>query len=151
MAKLYFVKKAQKTYRGTGIKKGTPYWWFKHRRGPKVRCKTKPHRGAYATTSLFLRTVWLIEDDLRKLMDDAELAETNGDSESELDLGTEAELIRGLAEDCRFTKESIDRAFPNGCPTADQMEERAEACDSIADALEAGDIERALSELSSVS
>lgn len=42
MARLHFVKKARRTYRGTGIKKGSSYYWWKFNYGAKQRSLKKP-------------------------------------------------------------------------------------------------------------
>lgn len=66
MARLHYVKKARRTYYGTGIKKGSGYYWWKFNYGAKQRSKTKPKpqqltRDDYA---ILLLDVDDIKDDL---------------------------------------------------------------------------------------
>lgn len=63
MTTAHFVKKARKTIRGTGIKKGDSYWWWKFRHGEKHVSKTQP-RQSQLTGSEFLGTVFSIEESL---------------------------------------------------------------------------------------
>lgn len=132
MAKLHFVKRAAKTYRGTGIKKGQMYWWWQKMRprgaGPKVRgtifrSPVKPPRSAYATTSPFLGAMMDLEDRFPNC-------------ESASDVEEIATEVRALGDDCQEKIDSVSQSFRNGCPTADLLQSRIDSCNSIADELD---------------
>lgn len=130
MAKLHYVKRALKTYRGTGIKKGQPYWHYKHYRGPKVRCKNQPPRSAYLTTSPFVKAMMNLEDRTEEL-------KSNTDKDYAVDeLRSIADEVREVGETCREGHENMSGNFPNGCPTLDLMQSRIEACETIASKLD---------------
>lgn len=131
MARLHFVQRAAKTYRGTGIRKGKPYYWYKHRRGPKVRSLSKPPRSAYLTTSAFIAEMMDLEDEFQ--------GSHNADEWRDI-----AERVRSAGEDCREKRDAMEGSFPSGCPTMELLETRAEACEQIA-----GDIESAIDEIDS--
>lgn len=119
MAKLHFVKKARKTYRGTGVKKGDSYYFFKHRRGPIVRSKNRPPRSSYVTTSPFLGELMDMEDNLTGSIDSGKFAEAS-------------DRLREMAQECEEKASNMEATFPNGCPTIDQMKERMDFCENLA-------------------
>ena len=45
--------------------------------------------------------------------------------------------VSSLGEECQSKFDSVKGAFPNGSPTADLLESRIQACERIADELEA--------------
>lgn len=133
MARLNFVKKAQKTIRGTGIKKGMSYFWYKHYRGQKVVSKEPPRRSRYSTTSPFLAGMMDAEDDFQELS-----SSDKPEIESfALSLRGIAETVEQLGDDCESSADNMESAFPNGCPTIELLRERKETCDRIKDEIEA--------------
>jgi hypothetical protein len=61
MARAHYVKKARKTIRGTCVKKGQPYYWWKFRRSGKYYSLTPPTR-AQLTQSAFYGALYTLED-----------------------------------------------------------------------------------------
>lgn len=140
MAKLHFVKKAAKTYRGTGIKKGDEYWFYftmrprnggSKDRGKRILCRTKPRRSSYATTSDFVGRMMDAEDDLAELLANGFENETITGA-----LGAIAEQVRELGDETQSKLDGVSDAFPNGCPTIDLLESRVQSCETIADEIE---------------
>lgn len=132
MTTLHYVKRANKHYPAEGIRKGDPYFWYKHRvngrGGPKIRCKNRPPRSAL-TSSPFLACMMDAEDRLWAAVD----------AYSGVDL---AEVLRGIAEtvddkteECIRGKEDMEKVFASGCPTLDLLQERIEACEELTQTL----------------
>jgi len=140
MPKVHFVKKARKSNKAAGIKKGDSYYWWKFRRGGKQVSLTRP-RPSQLTQSEFLSTVLGLEERISAIDVD------NADDMEALaaDLSSAAEEIRSLADDCREKASNMESAFSGGSPTIDLLNERADACDRIAD-----DLERAYGDAESI-
>lgn len=123
MTRLHFVKKARKTIRGTGIKKGDSYYWWRFRRCPKQYSKTRPRR-SQLTRSAYQAELWDLEDGLKG--DDAETLASACEAA--------ADRLDEIAEEQRGNKENMPESLQNG-PTGDLLDERAQACEDIAEEL----------------
>ena len=126
VSKLHFVKKSRKNYRAEGIKRGDAYWWFKHYKRSKVRCKAKPPRSAYSTMSPFLGALMDAKDELNRMTAEHATPEEFRDKLEEL-----VGVVEELAEQCETSLEGSLAAFPGGCPTADLLQQRVEACRTL--------------------
>jgi hypothetical protein len=116
MARVHYVKKARKA--NPVAKKGEPYYWWKNRTpgraaGVKRYSKTQP-RPSQVTASEFLSSC-----------------------------RTAAEAYREIASSCEDKYGNLEQAFPGGCPTMELLEQRRDACETLADTLDgaADDIE----------
>ncbi len=128
MPRVHHVKSARKPQKAHGIKKGDSYYWWKFKLGGKCVSKTPPRR-SQLTRSEFYATLWDIEDGMVVAPED-ELEDVASALESA------AEEVRQLGEDCGGKADSLDSAFPNGCPSLELLRERQEACDQLADNLD---------------
>ena len=129
MPKLNFVKKARKTIRGTGIKKGDSYYWWKFRFGGKRVSKTRPRR-SQLTESDFYASMWDWEDSL-----EVKGPFTADDCESLAgDLESIADEVESLGQD---QDEKLNN-MPDALQESDMGEllrSRSEGCERIADEL----------------
>ena len=133
-ARLHHVKKARKTYRGTGVKKGCEYWWWSFKFGPRHMSLTKPPRSRL-TRSAFLGTIWDLEDGLKAQADALAASE---ESLEALAAACEqaAEEVRALGQECASTRDNMPQQLQDNPSNGGLLQERAEACETIADALE---------------
>lgn len=157
---LHFVKKARKTIRGSGIKKGESYYWWKFYRLSKQVSKTKP-KPSQLIRSEFLSTVQAyaeeivgigdidtaqsripeIIDELNTLADEQESKKENmPDSLQEAFVG---ELLQSRADNLRGFAEALGAVDLN-VGSADGEEEGEESEEGDA---EDGEIREALSTL----
>lgn len=144
MTTLHHVKKARKTIRGTGVKKGGPYWWWRFRvngRGSVKHVSTVRPRRSQLTRSPFLQVLYEAED---RLLDATNVFVSSGGGLDGLitAINDAAETVREERVTCGEklcnTPEPLKEA-----PTGVLLAEREEACERIADELEnaAADIE----------
>lgn len=128
MTRLHYVKKARNTYRGTGVKKGYSYYWWKFAYGKKQFSLTKPRR-SQLTRSVFLGSMMDLEDRYN------EIGGSPVEYKSELEeIKGEVDGIKGGIEE---SLSNMEAAFPNGCPTIDQLLGRIAALEEISSQLEA--------------
>lgn len=139
MTKLHFVRRARKTYRGTGVKKGMPYWWWKFQKQPRRISLTKPPRSALVR-SPFLSALLDLEDRYESLNGNrvCESEEEVDDFNDEVD--EIASDLEQLAEECEEARSNMADKFPNGCPTMELLEQRVERCREIAEELRNGGV-----------
>lgn len=136
MTRLHFVKKARKAIRGSGIKKGDSYYWWKFRRGPKLVSKTRPARSRL-TRSPFYASMYDLEDRHGALS-------AEGDDDAEPDnkddivdeLRGIAEEVRAVGEECQDKHDNMPQGLQEG-DTGQLLLERVDQCNEIADSLEA--------------
>lgn len=159
MPRVHHVRKAAKTHRKLGIKKGSSYfWWY----GPKPRGKgrgvkrvslTRP-RPSQLTQSEFLSAIYGAEEQVTDAMlrvgaiDDAEAeGDLDGDSTgSYADIFDKSGLLCILQEakdavdeqrsECESKVENVREKFPNGCPSLEILQARIGACETISDAID---------------
>jgi len=134
MTKATFVKKAQKDYPESGIKKGDSYWHWAFAFGPKYKSKTKPTR-SQLTRSNFYQTLYAIEDALSDRFKEVTSAD---DIQSALD-----ELISEIEELRDETQGSLDN-MPSQLQDADSgqlLQERIEGLESWVSDLQGVDID----------
>lgn len=140
MPKVHFVKKARKDNKARGIKKGDSYYWWSFMvggRGSKRYSKTKP-RPSQLTQSEYLSTVYGMQEEI----DDEAQGVDGKDSFDEFlcTLKEKAEELRSFGGEQADKASNMESAFPSGNQTIDMLNERADACERIADELEcAGD------------
>lgn len=139
MARLNFVKKARKADKRAGIKAGDAYYWWQFRYGPKHKSKTRPRR-SQLTQSEYYGTIWEIEDELLEAARTRDPVEIASVAESLRD------RVEELQNEIQDKMDSLEQAFPNGCPTSELLQERFDACeqavqdlDTIKDAAESYD------------
>ena len=124
MTKLHYVKRARKAYPKQGIKKGDQYWWWKFRVGSrssgKIRSATKP-RPSRLTRSEFHSAILAAQE----AVNDAVGA---GGDKLVAALEDAKSTVESLGEECRERYDGMSERFPNGCPTMELLEQRAEAC-----------------------
>lgn len=130
MARAHFVKKARKDGpEGSGVKKGDSYYWWAFmvggRGGPKRYSKTPP-KASQLTQSEFLGTLGDIADEIGALPADDSLEQSVADI---------AQRVRELGEETSSKKDNLPDSLQNGAP-GEQLQERADKCESIADELE---------------
>ncbi len=137
MTTLHHVKKARKAQRRHGIKRGDSYFWWAFRigsRSVKHVSKARPRRSQYQTQSPFLRQMLDGEDEVKKAADEFM---ASGDKDAFLEaIKAVGENVRILAEECRSSRENLPPSLREGAP-GQRLEDRAEACERIADELEA--------------
>lgn len=125
MARAHFVKKARKSIRGTDVKKGDSYWWWKFRFGGKNVSKTKPRR-SQLTQSDFYGTIYDIEDEI------SALTAGDGIQESVEDI---VGRLRDISSEQIEKKDNMPESLQESS-TGELLQERADACESAADELE---------------
>jgi hypothetical protein len=133
MARAHFVKKARKAIKGTDIKPGDSYYWWKFRFGGKHCSKTRP-RASQLTSSDKKSRAYAAAETLEdiKVDDDSTL----DDLKSQLD--DVASEVGEIAQEYRDSKDNM--------PEALQESDVAQQCEENADALESWqtDIEQCL-------
>ena len=133
MPKLHFVKKARKAIRDSGIRKGDSYYWWKFRRGGKRVSKTRPRR-SQLTQSEFYAAMYDAEDDVADAIDVFRKGGELANLAAALDEASST--ISDLASECEDKASNLESAFPNGCPSLELLQTRAEQATNIADELE---------------
>ena len=130
MTRAHFVKKARKDHPEGDIKKGDSYWWWAFmvggRGGPKHYSKTQP-KASQLTQSEYLGSIADIQDELNALGADDGLQSAVEDI---------ASRIRELGEEQQSKKDNLPDSLQES-ETGQLLEERAQACESAADELEA--------------
>lgn len=132
MPRLHFVKKARKPIKDAGIKKGDSYYWWKFRFGGKRVSKTQPRR-SQLTQSDFLSSMYDFEDNFYESIKGVEDAE---DESVVDDFRSIADEVRAFGDEQADKASNMESAFPSGNPTIDLLNERQEACESIASEIE---------------
>lgn len=130
MPRPHYVKKARKSYKADGIKKGDPYWWWKFNFGPKIRSKTQP-RASQLTRSDFYATLYDLQDDVESLVAGDGLKDAVSDI---------ADRIRTLGEECADRLSNMPDSLQES-DTGNLLQERSDACEAAADEFEAIDFE----------
>lgn len=120
-------KVASKDYPGTDIKKGDTYYSWQLYRQP-VQRSLKPPRPSQLTTGKRSTALAALE----ALHDATDGASCPDDIAQALE--TCAEEIRGVAEEYRESVSNMEEAFPNGSPTIEQCNEKADALEEFANA-----------------
>lgn len=131
MTTLHFVKKARKTFRGTGIKRGDAYFWwaFRNRSGPSIihRSKEKPRRSRL-TRSEFEATLWNAEDSVAAAV---VAFRQDGDHEALREACEDAaDSVEEAGEECASKRDNMPEGLQD-CGTGELLGERAEACERI--------------------
>lgn len=134
MAKLHFVRKARKSYKRWGIRKGQSYWfWYKMGAGRfsgKICSTSRPPRSAYLTSSPYTGAMMDLEDRFNGIDPEEGALEVSSVLE---DLASE---VRDLGSECGDKVDGMSSAFPNGCPTLELLQARVDACEALARALD---------------
>lgn len=141
MARVHYVKKARKTVKALGIKKGQPYYWWKFRFGGK-RVSLTPPRQSRLTQSEYLSAIYgaeeTVEDALSAFVhaDEGDTDDFEGSRSDVVDALNEAKsAVEEQRDACNEKADNVEQAFPNGSPVLDQLRERAEKCDEIISSL----------------
>ena len=136
---VHTVKKARKTYRGTGIKKGDKYYWWKFRYGSKIKSKVYP-KPSQLTQSEFLSTIYELTDRIEAFSDGLNRADVISEIE---DIASE---IRSLGEEQEDKRSNMPDQLQDA-PSGELLEQRAEECSTMADSLESIDTGADLDEI----
>ena len=121
MTKLHYVRRAFRTYRGTGVKKGMPYFWWKFSYKKKQYSLVRPKR-SQLTRSVFLGAMMDLEDTY------ASISQLDGAFATINTIRDELEEIRDVTEE---SLRNMEEQFPNGCPTIELLTLRVEQCKDI--------------------
>jgi hypothetical protein len=142
MARVHYVKKARKA--NPVAKKGEPYYWWKNRTpgraaGVKRYSKTQP-RPSQVTASEFLSSCLAAQEDFEA---GTSITKELTKDDAAAACRTAAEAYREIASSCEDKYGNLEQAFPGGCPTMELLEQRRDACETLADTLDgaADDIE----------
>ena len=129
MPRVHFVKKARKTKKAFGIKKGQSYYWWAFRYGGKRVSKTYP-RPSQLTQSEYFSTAYQLQEQIEDLKIEGEEQE---------DIANE---LRSVADELRsLGQETSDKVsnMPEQLQDSDigqMLEERGECCETTADELD---------------
>lgn len=147
VARLHQVKSARKPQGKCGgcdktIRKGQPYvWWtvgfrsrFKHKRCGECKVPPPSARESNSSMSLLLAAGEGLSEALAA-------ATSTDDVKSAVE--TAAEGVRDAISDWEEKKENLEQAFPNGSPAIEEIEEHIGNAESLADELEAFEVEEA--------
>ncbi len=120
MARVHFVKKAQKDDKEQGIKRGDSYYWWKFRYGGKIKSKTEP-KPQQLTQSAYQIMLYDMADII------SELNPENGvDSITEA-LDNLKQMIEDSREECEQSLENIPEQLRDssgaGCTLTERIEE----------------------------
>lgn len=126
MARVHFVKKARKSNKRLGIKKGKPYYWWQHRNCPK-QVSLSPPKPSQTTRSEYYAQAYSIQESVIESGFPSDVADS---------FRSASEEVRSLAEEQREKVSNMEERFPNGCPSMETLNERADACDALADELD---------------
>lgn len=130
MPKLHHVMHARKAQPANGIEKGDSYYWWEFRNGGKHVSKTRPRR-SQLTQSEFYAAMWEAEDSL------TEAVSLTSDKDGILEaLNSALDTVRDQMDSCADKVSNMESAFPNGSPTIDLVQQRADRCEEIVDELE---------------
>lgn len=133
MARANFVKKARKD--NSVVKAGESYWWWSFRFGGKHLSKDRP-RPSQLTQSEFMSQILAIGEEI----EDYSLEDFVIVSDLEGIRDDWCERIRGLGEEQSDKKENMPEGLQEGS-TGELLEGRYDACETMADELEAIDID----------
>lgn len=125
MARAHFVQKARKAIKGTDIKKGDSYWWWKFRHGSKHTSKTQP-RPSQLTQSDFYSRVYAAQEAIEDCSASDEVRDVRDSVASDL---------RELGEECQGKHDNMPESLQQG-DTGQLLEERAQVMEAAADELE---------------
>lgn len=128
MARLHFVKKAQKDYPESNIKKGESYYWWKFNYGRKQKSKSKPSR-SQLTQSDFYGQLWDIQDSIEKF-----IAETIED-----DIGGMTSELQDLLDECQEKLDNMPKQLQESSDSGMLLQERIENLESYVSDLESID------------
>jgi hypothetical protein len=134
MPRVTFVKKARKDHPAGGIKKGESYYWWKFRHGGKHYSRKRP-RPSQLTMSDKLSRLYAAQESVEDALRDSCLPEDWRSTVEEA-----ANEVREIGEEYQESCDNIRDQFTDS-PTADECEEKAEACQSLADELEGLDFD----------
>lgn len=127
MPRVHYVKKARKTVKGTCIKKGEPYYWWKFRRGGKHTSPTRPRQSQLTQSDKKSRAYAAAEQLEDISVDaDADLDDLKGQVESI------ADEIEEIASEYRESRENMPEALQDS-DVGQLCEENADALESWAD------------------
>jgi len=129
MARLHFVKKAQKDYPEAKIKKGDSYYWWKHNFGRKQKSKTKPSR-SQLTQSNFYSQLYNIQDTI------AESFTVEG---IEGDLESLVGDLQNLLDECQESLDNMPEQLKDTSAAGETLTERIENLETYISELEAID------------
>jgi len=134
MARAIFVKKARKD--NSAVKAGESYWWWSFRFGGKYYSKTRP-RPSQLTQSEFTSQILEIGEEIEDISDLPFVTNVLDLESLRDDL---ASKIRELGEEQDSKRENMPEGLQEG-PTGELLENRYDACETMADELDNIDID----------
>ena len=133
MAKVNFVKKAQKDYPEYEIKKGESYYWWKFRFGGKHVSKTPPKR-EQLTQSNYLISLYAVEDSLNNLEQSSSLDTIQDDIEGIIG------DIENIKSECEEKLQNMPEHLQESSSSGQMLQERIENLDNFVSELEGIDL-----------
>ena len=135
MPRVTFVKKARKSYPGTGIKKGDSYYHWKFRRGSIHRSLTAPRR-SQLTQSEYLGAMYDLEDRFQDALAVFRDGTDNGDFDTfSGEVRDIAGEVREQGQNCADRRSNMPDQLQDS-ENGERLQSRSEACDTLADELE---------------
>lgn len=131
MTTLHHVKKARKAIRGTGIKKGDSYYWWRFAFSSKQVSKERPRRSQYATRSEHLGAIYDIEDDLAAL--------TVEDISESFSLDEYIQQLEEVRDTCEERLSNMPDQLQEA-PAGQTLQEYIDACENWINELEGIDL-----------
>ncbi len=116
------------------IKPGETYYhWTPRYSGKHVRC-SKHYPRASELTSSKLSGVYAAQE---AVSDTAGLVREGGDLSDLIDeLRSQAEEVNGVRDEYQESYDNMEQAFPSGCPTMEEIQEKIDGCETFAQNLE---------------
>lgn len=130
MPRVHYVKKARKSYKDDGIKKGESYYWWKFRYGGKIRSTTAP-KPSQLTQSDFLSSVYSAQESL------ADPGATLDDIRSTVE--TVVDELNSLRDETQDKYDNQPEGLQDG-PVAELLQGRVDSLEEMINDLEAVDI-----------
>jgi hypothetical protein len=128
--RVYKVHKARKADKAYGIKKGDTYYWWKFRRGGKVKSKTYPKR-SQLTRSSNLAALYDAVDAFQDSLGSATCVQDVADA-----CRTASEAVQEVSEGYQESIDNILEYFTGGNPTSEEFEEKRDHLEGVASELE---------------
>lgn len=130
MPRVTHVKAARADVKGSDIKKGESYYWWKFRYGGKHVSRTPP-KASQLTQSAFLSGLYSVQEAIGKLTADDGLPDA---------VASLAQDLRDLGDDCQGSYDNMPEGLQQG-DTGQLLEARVQAVNDAADGLEAIDFD----------
>lgn len=132
MSKLNFVKRANKD--NPVAKKGEPYYWWRHYRGPIQYSKERPRQSRLESNEDLAEVYSILEE-----IEDCKLEELN-DEAANAERDAWVDRLRDVASNVEDKLSNIPEHLHDG-DTGQLLQDRIEAINNVADEIETCDVE----------